>query len=278
MPTAKQKSAIAAWRVTLQRAVRSLALPLVVGLPPLFWVVDASYRASLTTLGRDQGIFQYVAWAIQKGAVDYRDVRDVNGPLTHLVHLIFLTLGGRDEHQFRLLDMVVTGAAYALAGACLPGIGRSGKVRAVERVGWAFAAWVVLTGQHLLYLYWDLAQRETFFDWFMLSGVALQLVAQRGLRRSVSGSSPEATTRTKRALFTLAVAAGLGVIPWFGKPTYVIFSVVQFVALLADNELAITWKKRVSTFVLGGAVGAGTQLAFLLLRGDIRAVLKSYLI
>ena len=63
--------------------------------------------SSLTTLGRDQGIFQYVAYAIQKGAVDYRDVRDVNGPLTHLVHLIFLSLGGRDEHQFRLLDMVV---------------------------------------------------------------------------------------------------------------------------------------------------------------------------
>ena len=259
---------IPAWRVTVQRALRALALPLVVGLPPLFWVIDASYRASLTTLGRDQGIFQYVAWAIQKGAVDYRDVRDVNGPLTHLVHLIFLTLGGRDEHQFRVLDLIVTGAAFALAGACLPGIGRSGKVRAVERVGWAFAGWVVLTGQHLLYLYWDLAQRETFFDWFMLSAVALQLYAQRELRNPAG----------RRALFTLALAGGLGVIPWFGKPTYVIFSAVQLAALLLDDDLTIRWKKRLSTFVVGGAFGALTQLAFLLWRGDIRAFLKIYLV
>lgn len=265
---AAQVRTIPAWRVTVYRAVRALAFPLVVGLPPLFWVVEASYRASLTTLGRDQGIFQYVAWAIQKGAVDYRDVRDVNGPLTHLVHLIFLALGGRDEHQFRVLDMIVTGAAFALTAACLPGIGRSGKVRAIERIGWAFAGWVILTGQHLLYLYWDLAQRETFFDWFMLSAVALQLYAERELRNPVG----------KHALFVLALAGALGVIPWFGKPTYVIFSAVQVAALLLNDQATISRKKRLSTLVLGGAVGALTQVAFLLWRGDIRAFLKIYLV
>ena len=41
-------------------------------------------RASWTPLGRDQGIFQYVAWAVAQGDVDYRDVRDVNGPLIAL--------------------------------------------------------------------------------------------------------------------------------------------------------------------------------------------------
>jgi len=90
---------------------RALVLPLIIALPPLFWVIDATDRASLTTLGRDQGIFQYVAWALEQGAVDYRDVRDVNGPLTHLVHRVLLALGGADEHRFRTNRRRITRAA-----------------------------------------------------------------------------------------------------------------------------------------------------------------------
>ena len=40
------------------------------------------------------------------------------------------------------------------------------------------AAWVVLSAQMLMYLYWDLAQRETFFAWFLLPGIGLQLVRE----------------------------------------------------------------------------------------------------
>ncbi len=105
---------------------------------------------------------------LTQGDRDYRDIRDVNGPLTHLVHRLFLALGGADEHRFRVLDLVVTGATFALVGACLPGLRKRRAPDCVERVAWAFAAWVVLSGQYLLYGYWDLAQRESFFDWFML--------------------------------------------------------------------------------------------------------------
>src|SRR5215469_12540906 len=111
-----------AGRLSLARWQRLLLAPLAIALPPLFWVVDATRRASFTTLGRDQGIFQYVAWAIGRGAVDYRDVRDVNGPLTHLIHFVFLRLGGGDEHRFRCLDLAATGVSFAFAGACLPGL------------------------------------------------------------------------------------------------------------------------------------------------------------
>src|ERR1700687_3265718 len=102
--------------------LRSLATPLAIALPPLFWVAEATRRASLTPLGRDQGIFQYIAWALTRGAVDYRDVRDVNGPLVHLVHMGLLALGGADEHRFRVLDLAVTGATFACIGACVPGL------------------------------------------------------------------------------------------------------------------------------------------------------------
>src|SRR5580700_2909525 len=104
----------------IARLLRSLLTPVAIALPPLFWVVSATGRASRTPLGRDQGIFQYIAWALGQGQVDYRDVRDVNGPLTHLVHLAFLGLGGADEHRFRMLELAVTGATFAVAGACLP--------------------------------------------------------------------------------------------------------------------------------------------------------------
>src|SRR5205823_1662866 len=101
---------------------------------------------------RDQGIFQYVAWAVRNGAVDYRDVRDVNGPLTHLVHMVFLALGAADEHRFRSLDLLVTGLGFAFVGACLPGIAARAQPTWLHRGAWAFAAWVVLSGQYLMYL------------------------------------------------------------------------------------------------------------------------------
>ena len=51
-------------------------------------------------------------------------MRDVNGPLVHLVHLVFLKLGGADEHRFHVLDLLASSASFAVVGACLPGLGR----------------------------------------------------------------------------------------------------------------------------------------------------------
>src|SRR4051812_4167494 len=111
--------------IPLSRSLRSLApvAPgLLITLPAAPWVWDASVRASYATLGRDQGIFQYVAWAVAGGAKLYRDVRDVNGPLVMIVHRVFLALGGEDERVFRILDLFLVGLTAAFAGACLPAL------------------------------------------------------------------------------------------------------------------------------------------------------------
>ncbi len=256
----------------LRAALGSIAPALIVALPPLAWVREATYRASLTTLGRDQGIFQYIAWAISKGDVDYRDVRDVNGPLIHLVHMVMLALGGRDEHRFRVLDLAITGVAFAFVGACLPGIERSFRAagRAAEvasRAGWALAAWVVLSGQMLMYLYWDLAQRETFCHWFTLPSFGLQLLAQGKL-------ATERPEHRKRWTALLVVAGALSVIPWFGKPTFALFTVVQMLTLAIDRHLPVRPMKMLVLFGVGGVLGAATQLGFVLRYGDLGAWLK----
>jgi hypothetical protein len=266
------------------RLILTLLAPLLIALPPLFWIVEATARASRTTLGRDQGIFQYVAWAIGQGAIDYRDIRDVNGPLTHWIHVALLSMGGADEHRFRVLDLTVTGVTFALVGACVPGIGSPGGrptaarggPSVVARAAWALAGWVVLSGQYLLYGYWDLAQRESFFDWFLLPSIALQLVAQGGrcrcARRARAGRS-----RGRGGLMVLVGA--LSVVPWFGKPTYVLFTIVQLaVAALRDPREATARKTALLAFVLGGAVAAATQIAFLVARGDALAYARIQLV
>ena len=255
----------------LVRALLSLIAPLTIALPPLFWVAEATRRAALTPLGRDQGIFQYIGWALTQGARDYRDIRDVNGPLTHLIHVLFLKLGGADEHRFRVLDLLVTGVAFAFVGACLPatlGFGRGRRVAPLERAAWALAAWVVLSAQYLAFVYWDLAQRESFFDWFMLTSVALGLLGQTPRR----GALPDlAAKRQRRILF---VAGALSIIPWFGKPTYLLFTAVQLIALALDDGGALSRRARLGAFAAGGALAAVSQVVLLLLYGDAGAYLR----
>ena len=249
----------------LRVAIFSLAPALIVALPPFLWVREAMYRASLTTLGRDQGIFQYIAWAVMNGEVDYRDVRDVNGPLIHMVHMVMLAFGGRDEHVFRTIDLTVTSCVFALVGACMVGVERNfraaGRVREIaSRLGWALAAWVVLCGQLMNYLYWDLAQRETFCHWFILPSVALQLLATGKIATE---------EKPKRWAWVIALAGALSVIPWFGKPTYALFTAIQLVTLAIDRHLPIRAWKLIALFLLGGAIGALTQIAFVVRYGDL---------
>ncbi len=270
MDTDVRRSAKGARRFATARLLRSLLVPLVIALPPLFWVTSAAERAARTPLGRDQGIFQYVAWALKQGLVDYRDLHDVNGPLTHLVHVLFLGLGGANDHTFRVLDLVVTGASFAFVGACLPGLRSArGSRRSsdwLEHVAWAFAAWVILSGQYLLYGYWDLAQRESFFDWFMLPSVALQLVAQ-----APRGAGADGARRQARLL---GAVGALSIVPWFGKPTFALFTLAQLVTILADDGLALPRRRAVRAFLIGGAVSGSIGLALLFAYGDVPAFVR----
>jgi hypothetical protein len=229
----------------------------VLALLPLFWVADATHRASLTTLGRDQGIFQYVAWAVQRGEVDYRDVRDVNGPLIHLIHSLFLRFGGGDEHRFHVLELYATGLSFAFVGACIPGLLPRVRPLWIERAFWAAAAWVVLSAQYMLYLYWNQAQRESFCDWFLLPSLALQCARP-------------ATTRRSETLRVVIVGA-LSTMAWFGKPSFAVFTLMQFGVFVFDRESRFVLRAKVSRFLFGVALGASVPLLYLAIYGDFLA-------
>ena len=150
---------------TVCDALRRLIVPLTVAVPGLPWLVDAANRASRSALGRDQGIFQYVAWAASQGEKLYRDVRDVNGPLVAFLHLCLQKLGGESAHGFRTLDLVFTALTFAFVGACVPSLSsRAREISIRERLPWALAASVMLLAQYLTYGFWDTAQRESFLE------------------------------------------------------------------------------------------------------------------
>ena len=244
LPTLKRRIAI----------VRQIALPLVLTLVPLFWVLDASHRASIMTLGRDQGIFQYIAWATSIGDVDYRDVRDVNGPLVHLIHRVFLMLGGEDEHRFHVLDLIVTALSFGAFGACLPGLVAKKTPSVLERIAWGIAGAVVLSAQYQLYLYWNQAQRESFCDWFFFASLGLQL-------------AQPARTKKSAARRVIAIAA-LSSITWLGKPSFGLFTVMQLAVLLFDRDVLLNRKERFKHFAIGSVIGLAVPFLYLVKVGD----------
>jgi hypothetical protein len=255
------------------RALRSILPAVALAAIAMPIVREGAARASWSTLGRDQGIFQYVAWAIGQGDVAYRDVRDVNGPLVPLIHLVMQALGGADEHRFRALDLGASALAFGVVGACLVDLDRTARagprlataLRVVDRAAWALAAIVALGAQYLVYGFWDTAQRESFFDGFVLVGIGAGLVGQRALADVVRGER-----RDGRAFLALLTAGAASTASVLGKPTYLLFAFAQLAALLLD-PLPIPRRLRFAPFALGAALGLAVPFGFLVLRGDLSA-------
>ena len=247
----------------------SMAIAAAIGLSLVYPVWLASTAAAKVMFGRDQGIYQFAAWALSRGARDYVDIYDINGPLTHGVHQLFLALGGSDEHRFHVIDLVITGASFAIAGACLPGLTRDGDSAAPswwERLAWAFAAWATLSVQYLSYDYWDIAQRESFCDWLLLPSVGLQLLVQ--------GNAALARRPRLRAAL-LVIAGASSVLPWFIKPSYVICSLLQCATLFWISPRAER-RPRLGIFLAGIGVGLALELAWLAKFASVSAMLRAY--
>jgi hypothetical protein len=235
-----------------------------------YWAAIAAWRSTFAILARDQGGFQYAAWAIANGERAYADFRYIDGPLAHVLHLAAMTLGGADEHRFRILDLVASSSVFLASGALLPGIAhRAGTARpattASTRVMWALAAWVVLMSQYVMYGWSYTVQRESFFNLFLISSIALQLYAQQP-------RAPGEARVSER--WVLALAGALSAATWFGKPTCVLYTAVQALAIVVDDEAPLTRWKGVLSFAIGGAAAALTMIGLVVVTGDLAAFVR----
>jgi hypothetical protein len=229
--------------------------PMVLALACVAAVVEALHHQTFATFGRDQGIFQYVGWALRHGARPYRDFHEINGPLPHLYHALMQELGGEDEHVFRTLDTLLLCGVYALAAPAIPRwVGL--ELRRGDRLLWALAGVAVLGAQYVRYDWWHTSQREGLYAILVLASLALQ------------GAAHEARD-AHRAVRLFALAGAATALPWFGKPPCVVFALLQVAVALHDRaNLPVKPLRALAAGVGGAAVTSGVMIGFVLVFED----------
>jgi hypothetical protein len=243
------------------------AVALTLALPALYYVLRTAWFAAHEPFGRDQGIFQYVAYALSRGQRDYVDLHDMNGPLVHAIHLALYTAAGDDELRIRVIDTVVSGLVFFGVGMAIPGIGgRPGAptpVKLATRAAWGLAAFVGLFAHYFLYKWWDRTQRESFYLLFFLGSLSLQLLAQ----------TPGAASERRRT-WLVGAAGALSMLPFFGKPTCLVFTVAQVAGLFVDDEMPLRRRARAAAFAAGAFVASLPMIAWIWVYADPRAMVS----
>ena len=231
--------------------------PLLTAAIALSFTVISMWALTYATLGRDQGIFQYVAWALRHGEKAYRDFHDINGPLPHAWHSLLQLFGGADEHVFRSIDTWVLVVAYLVLSSGIPRwvgleVGRPAKI------AWALAGLAVLGAQYVRFGWWHTSQRENLYSWLVFASLGCQVIAHGEKRRRYWILTGFFTAFT-----------------WFGKPPCVIFAALQLVVLWVDRwDLGLNWKKALGWSLVGCAISSAMMLAFLLVFADFGAMIE----
>jgi hypothetical protein len=225
----------------------SWVAPLLIALLCAHMSLRALYAQTFATFGRDQGIFQYIAWALRNGDRAYRDIRDINGPLPHLWHMVMQLLGGEDEHVFRSIDTALVTMVYMFGAITIPRwVGL--EVKRPALVAWSVAGIGVLGAQYVRYDWWDTAQREGLYSVLVLAALALQSIGH--------------TTRVpRRALAAFALSGATTSLAWFGKPPCVVFALLQASVLVLDRERLVVSPR---TALVRAAAGAAAVTLFMI--------------
>jgi hypothetical protein len=116
------------------RLIAAFNVPLAVVSAWLLW------RSRDWPLVGDASVFHFIAGQMRMGAVPYRDIADVNMPLTYAIHAAVVAVGGMSDLAWRVFDLL---ALAVLAALILLLIAPAGRVPAI------LAALAVVT-MHLL--------------------------------------------------------------------------------------------------------------------------------
>ena len=234
------------------RLVRSVLTPLALALPPLFWVVDGTRRASSrrsgatrgsssTSPGRSTAAPSTTATSATSTARSRtrsprlpRARRRRRAPLPR-------PRPRRHRRDVRVRRRVPAGASRARAPAPC-----SSAPRGRSRLGRPQRRSTSSTASGTR------AAREL-----------LRLVHARRASRS-SSSRSAAAARGARIARLLVVVGALSVMPWFGKPTYALFTLAQLVALVVDGALAVARVRALGAFALAAVAGAARAAGVLL--------------
>ncbi len=227
--------------------------------------LSALFSLTYAVLGRDQGIFHYVAWALRNGEKAYRDFREINGPLPHAWNVLIQALAGEDGHAFRVVDTSFVVLIYAAAASTLPrwvGARAAFREHQVARVAWAMAGVAILGSQFARYGWWHANQREGFYAALLLGSLALQAAAHD-------------TRSPTRATWLFGVAATLSSLTWFGKPPCVVFAVLQLFVLLFDRaSLAVSTTRVLLASTVGALVSLVAMLSFVVIYEDASSAIQ----
>jgi hypothetical protein len=107
------------------RLVSAFNLPLVVFTGWLLW------RSLEWPLVGDATIFHFIAGQMKMGAVPYRDIVDINMPLTYLIHAVVVAIGGMSDGAWRAFDLAATAVMSALILMLVAPAGRAVAILAV---------------------------------------------------------------------------------------------------------------------------------------------------
>lgn len=214
----------------------------IVVLPVLLSLVQAARIYLHMPLPRDPMIFQYTAWAVRHGDVLYRDIFDVNGPLITLMHIAVQALVGESAYGLRCVDLLAHTLVFTVVGATVvDAIDQDVTQRHTRgpRVIWSLITIVTLLSTYFAFNFWDTAQRDGLYFLCTLSSAALQ------------------TTSLARARPRWMLIAGvLSGITWLGKPTFIVFSLLQGLVIAWTEP---SWRARFTTagrWLTGCTLGA----------------------
>jgi hypothetical protein len=210
------------------RLLTAFNLPLAIVAGWLLW------RSLDWPLIGDGALFHFIASQIKMGAVPYRDIADMNMPLTYAIHVAIISIGGMSDMAWRASDLI---AAAIMSALILTLVWPAGRAAAI------MAMLTVLT-MHFLMGPFCAGQRDYFLS---ILAVATALL------------SAKAAEDPKRRTFYLVLVGAFAMSAASIKPSGIIL------VLLPALAARLAWRDIMST--VAGAAGVA-----LLVFGTIAAM------
>ena len=201
----------------------------------------------------DGALFHFIASQIKMGAVPYRDIADMNMPLTYAIHVAIISIGGMSDMAWRASDLI---AAAIMSALILTLVWPAGRAAAIT------AMLAVLT-MHFLMGPFCAGQRDYFLS---ILALAVALVSAK----VAEGQSHRTPNLVLAGAFAMCAASI--------KPTGILLLLLPVLAVrLAwrDMVLIVAGAAGVALLVFGTLAAMGGLGAFIVMLRDLMPLYAS---